>query len=125
MQHLTKEEKAERIKWLKSLLKPGEPIYTILRHCSRSGMYRVVSLYMIRKNEPYCLDFAAELLFGYDRKHQGCKVRGYGMNMGFKLVYDLGRILYPKGFKTKKGYIRNSPMKFDPDGGYAFHQRWL
>jgi hypothetical protein len=53
----------------------------------------------------------------YDRDRQGIKIGGCGMDMGFSLVYDLGRTLYPRGFKVN-GRGRK-------DGGYALKQEWL
>jgi len=46
------------------------------------------------------------------------------MDMGFSLVYSLGWRLFPKGFKTPKGYWRNEPMKYETDGGYALKHQW-
>ena len=45
--------------------------------------------------------------------------------MGFALVYNLGRTLWPQGFDTPEGYWRNEPLDHDPDGGYALRHRWL
>ena len=116
----------EKIQTLRKVLKPGDTVYTVLRYVSRSGMYRVISLLIVKKGEIKCIDYlAAELLEGWDRKHEGCKASGCGMDMGFHLVYNLGRVLFPRGFKTWPGYWRNEPLEFDKDGGYAFHQRWL
>ena len=47
------------------------------------------------------------------------------MDMGFALVYELSRELYPKGFKVA-GVGRNGDTSgHDKDGGYALKQRWL
>lgn len=55
------------------------------------------------------------------------KCHGCGMDMGFDLVYTLGRCLYPKGFKLPKGKRGRNGDKsgFDNDGGYALNQIWL
>lgn len=55
----------------------------------------------------------------WDNDLGGVRVGGCGMDMGFALVYDLGRTLYPKG--VKKGYS-GSP---ESDGGYALKHEWL
>jgi hypothetical protein len=46
----------------------------------------------------------------------GITVGGGGMDMGFHLVYNLGRVLWPFGFKRAGKRC---------DGGYALRQEWL
>ena len=78
----------------------------------------------------------------------GVVVGGVGMDMGFHLVYSLGRALYPEGVPctgsngwTKSGRPSKlnacqsndhlngdrtySKSKTHSDGGYAFRQVWL
>ena len=40
----TKQERQDAIERLRSMLAPGDSVYTILRHVSRSGMSRSISL---------------------------------------------------------------------------------
>lgn len=52
------------------------------------------------------------------------------MDMGFELVYRLGRRLYPEGFKPRdagrsRGRNGESADDVDLDGGYAFNHEWL
>lgn len=114
---------------LKKLLKPGTTVYTVLRHCSSSGMSRCIDLFIVQKNKPCCISYTAAKVMGrsLDRKHEGIKIGGAGMDMGFSLVYSLGRKLYPKGFKHRKGtHLRNGDTSGrDNDGGYALNQSWL
>lgn len=132
-------------------LKPGDVVYTKLDHVSRSGMTRGISLYIIKDNEPYDVSWLAAEKMG-DKLHKkgGIKVGGCGMDMGFYLVYNLGRTLFPDGFGeectntdcklrpvTKEHldqYIfddcefsgRNGDKSgWDNDGGYALTHRWL
>ncbi len=80
-------------------LKPGDTIFCSLRHVSRSGMYRCIDLFVMRDNEPLRISWtAAQLLEGYDKRHEGCKASGCGMDMGFHLVMNLGYSLFPDGF---------------------------
>lgn len=126
--------KDEALKRLHEVLKPGDTVYTVLRHVSASGMMRRISLFVIRPNEfdegkpePYVLDFLCEPvgLGKWDRDKGGIKIAGAGMDMGFDLVYRLGRILYPDGFKVE-GVGRNGDTSgHDNDGGYALQHRWL
>jgi hypothetical protein len=116
--------KQECIEDLRKDLKPGDTVYCILRHVSRYGMYRVISLYTqdLRKID----HLAADLLEGWDDRHSGCKASGCGMDMGFHLVYNLGRQLFPKGFKVAKDRGRNGDTSgWDNDGGYALKCKWL
>ena len=123
----TKAEQEEARERLLEFVKPGDTVYTILRHVSRSGMSRAISLVVEREGGGFVtLDrWASVLLEGYSERHGGCKASGCGMDMGFHLVYSLGRRLFPDGFDTWEGYWRNGPMDHDPDGGYALKQRWL
>jgi hypothetical protein len=62
------------------------------------------------------------------------------MDVGFELVYNLGRVLWPKGFACSgkscpSNDHSNEPRKYDRekfvgqvhtgDGGYALNHRWL
>lgn len=111
--------------YLRKLLKPGMLVYTILNHRSASGMSRSISLAIGgKKGEIIKLDFLIARANGehIDNKHGGLKVSGCGMDMGFHLVYNLGRTLWPKGTKKPHG-SRNGEVDFD--GGYALKHTWL
>jgi hypothetical protein len=125
-------ERDEAIAKLRDILKPGDTVWTILRHVSASGMSRSISTVIKGKDGPEDISWlvcrATDDTF--DRKHDGIKVGGCGMDMGFDLVYRLGRALFPKGFIPRdagKAYGRNgSPAdELDSDGGYALYHRWL
>lgn len=120
-------EHGEAVSKLRDMLKPGDTVYTISRHVSRSGMSRAISLIVDTDEGPFEIDWLAARAMD-DRihpKYGGIKIDGCGMDMGFALVYNLGRVLWPEGFDTPEGYWRNEPLAFDPDGGYALKQRWL
>lgn len=114
---------------LRKLLKPGMTVYTVLRHRSSSGMSRVIDLFVVQKGQPVRISYDAAKVMDrtYDGERNGIKIGGCGMDMGFALVYNLGRKLYPNGFKLRKGnHARNGDTSgFDKDGGYALNQRWL
>jgi hypothetical protein len=94
---MEKQEAKERL--LAIGIKPGDTIYTKLVHVSRSGMYRVIDMYVIKDNIPLRISWSAgTLLEGYDQKHEGAKASGCGMDMGFHLVYNLGYALFGDGF---------------------------
>lgn len=135
------QKKQEALDTLKSFnLTPGEVIYTKLCHVSRSGMYRVIDLYIIRDNVPLRISYSVgTLLEGYDRKHEGAKASGCGMDMGFHLVHNLGYTLFPDGFECTgrdshpnrcpsndhSNGDRNYAHHHHQEGGYAFIQKWL
>src|SRR3990167_5500047 len=69
-----------------------------------------------------------------DRNRWGVRVGGCGMDMGFHLVYNLSRVLFPDGFDCiGKDFPANDHSNGDrdykphthKDGGYALKQRWL
>ena len=95
-----KTEKQEAIERLLEWVKPGDTIYTVLRHCSRSGMSRVIDLKKINGEEVLKLGWNTAKAIGlpYDCEREGVKAGGCGMDMGFHLVYELGATLFPGGF---------------------------
>ena len=115
-------QRDEAVTRLRELLKPGQNVYTVLNHRSQSGMSRSISCVIAMKNgEILKLDYlvARTLDWKFDQKHGGLIVGGCGMDMGFHLVYTLGRILWPAGTQKGRG------GKPDKDGGYALNQQWI
>lgn len=122
------ESRAIQIAELRAKLKPGTTVYTVLRHVSSSGMTRHISVMIMEDGQPRQIDWSVSVILR-DRlaKREGIIVGGCGMDMGFHLVYSLGRALYPEGFKLPEGTRgRNGDTSgHDRDGGYAFNHRWL
>lgn len=131
----SKSVQLKNVEDLRAILKPGDTVFTILRHVSRSRMYRAIDLYVFRDNEPRRITWsAAQLLEGYDHRHDAAKASGCGMDMGFHLVYSLSSCLYRDGFECiGKGCPANDHVNGDRDylphnhrdGGYALNHRWL
>jgi hypothetical protein len=118
--------RAEAIERLRQLLRPGDTIYTSLEHVSASGMSRRISLYVIRENEPIDITGNVGRACDYRRNDRdgGLIVGGAGMDMGFAVVYALGRTLWPAGDgATVTG--RNGDKGPETDGGYLLKHRWL
>ena len=108
---------------LRALLTPGAKVYCILRSVSASGMSRAISLYVKSDGDMRNIDSLSADALGYKlAKQAGVMVSGYGMDMGFHLVYSLGSALWPAGTEAPHG-IRNG--KPDTDGGYALQHVWL
>ena len=83
-------------KELLEILKPGDTVYCVLRHVSRSGMQREISFFTEgMRNIDY---LAARLLDLRHGKRDGLVVSGCGMDMGFSMVYEIGSALFPAGF---------------------------
>lgn len=121
---LTKTDNNESLATLRKWLKPGDTIYTILRHVSSSGMSRRISFVIFKDGKPLQLDYHIEALgLGYRRSNkEGVSVSGCGMDMGFHVVYNLGRKLWPNGTPKPHGMRNGEP---DSDGGYALKHSWL
>lgn len=100
MKH-TKEEIQTAREYLLSVLKPGDTVYCVAKHESRSGMSRTIDLLVAGPvgNVSSIAWAAARLGVGtFDRDRGGLKIGGAGMDMGFALVYDLSTRLFPDGF---------------------------
>ena len=133
------QDRAEAIDRLRGMIKPGDKVYTILRHVSKSGMSRDISLLIdancgTGERALYNITYLAaraldDRLIESGGSH-AIRIGGCGMDMGFNLVYCLGRKLFPEGFKPSdagKKYGRNgtNPNEIDTDGGYALNQQWV
>ena len=149
MPRKTKAQQAERqeaIERLREFIKPGDTVYTVLRHVSRSGMMRHIDCYVMEDNEPRYISYNVALATDNPATDGGAvKIGGCGMDMGFALVYDLSATLFPDGFDCigkvvgDDGYTvtrcpsndhSNGDRDYSPEnhhasGGYALRQRWI
>src|SRR3990167_3597733 len=146
-QSLAQQEKQEAIDYLRTILEPGDTVYTILRHVSRSGMMRVIGAIQMTEDSPNDITPRAAKALGepLDRDRWGVKVGGCGMDMGFHLVYNLSYTLFPTGHgcicehcpsndhnNGDRDYRPHKPYGLKPqiehwhtDGGYALRHKWL
>ena len=96
--------------------KNNRKVYTVLRHVSQSGMSRRISCIAIvnrkENGKPtkslMDLDYWVSLVtqFDLDKRHNGLRVGGCGMDMGFHVVYSLSHALYGKrDEKENSGYV--------------------
>lgn len=118
----------QAIDTLRVFLKPGDTVYCVLKHVSRSGMMRHIQLLTGDGKGIRDITALASDATGIATTENGAlKVGGCGMDMGFHAVYCLGRAMYRDGFKLPKGaYGRNGDTSgFDRNGGYAFQHSWL
>lgn len=173
MTKLQDEERKEAQAELRKLLRPGATIYTVLRHVSASGMFRVIDLLIDVPDysETYPLKPEGEARYAgerdysakparklnghrirsigwiaakamgdkYDSDRSGIKASGCGQDMGYALVYSLGRSLWPKGISCPGRERCQSNDHVNPgpdrdrygkgvkhrDSGYAFKHEWI
>jgi hypothetical protein len=126
---ITAQDREEARGYLLEILKPGDTVYTICTHIASSGMMRVLDLVvpMVDENgKPWIRRIswlackAARL--SWSEKHEGIRMNGCGMDMGFHAVYCLGQALWPDGTPEPHGTRNGEP---DSCGGYALKQSWL
>ncbi len=89
------EQRVKSIAALRDILNPGDTVFTILRHASSSGMTQHVSVIVGE-----CRDITHYVAHALDMRRSGrtggIVVSGYGSDVGFDLVYDLKRVLWPE-----------------------------
>jgi hypothetical protein len=129
---LTKQQlnlRKESIETLNRLLDGNKNIYTEVVKVSPSGMSRHIKVFIAKDNRIINITYYVANIIGYkiNRNTGGMLVGGCGMDMGFHVVYSLGREMHPNGFKLADGqYGRNGDKSgYDTDGGYYFNQQWI
>lgn len=89
------EQRVKSIAALREILNSGDTVFTILRHASSSGMTWHVSVIVGE-----CRDITHYVAHALDMRRSGktggIVVSGYGSDVGFDLVYDLKRVLWPE-----------------------------
>jgi hypothetical protein len=125
---MTKAEKqyqSEGIASLHKRIKPGDKVYTSVKHVAKSGMSRSIACFIV-DSENDIVDItgyvAAAINCKLDYKNGGLKIAGCGMNMCFAVVYELGCVMWPNGTDKPHGTRNGEP---DNHGGYALKYRDL
>jgi hypothetical protein len=122
-------ERNENIDRLNKLLDGNKTIYTTVKQVSSSGMSRHICVYIAKDNQIINITYYVAKILDYriNRNTGGLVVGGCGMDMGFAVVYSLGRAMRPDGFKLEAGHHGRNGDKsgFDKDGGYYFNQQWM
>lgn len=93
-------ERTEAIGKLREMFPPGTYASTLVRHVSRSGMMRSISVIRNGEHGPEDISWLVARATGQrvHRDYGGVVVGGCGMDMGYHLAYSLSRTLYPEGF---------------------------
>jgi hypothetical protein len=131
----TKSEQEEALSRLKETIREGDTIYSFLRHRYAPGTAGVIRLFLILPDNDNTRQVhvhqiskpvAKALGCAYEEDRDGITVEDWGKDMGFHLVYSLGRLLFPDGGSADKS-ARNSELKgmHETDGGYLLHHKWL
>ena len=96
----TGKERDESIAQLREWIKPGDTVYTVLRSVSKSGMSRTLDVYLIEDSDPMRITWSVSKAAGftYSDRAEAIRADGCGMDMGFHVVYNLSRVLFPDGF---------------------------
>ena len=150
----TKDDTRKAIDYLRDKLTPGRTVYTKITHVSRSGMSRSIECYLAQGRDnltDITWEVARATNARLDPRHGGIVMGGCGMDMGYALVYNLGRTLYPNGVPCtrSRGYdpdtyatlhdsprcksndhVNDATVPYSRDvihrnGGYALNQVWM
>jgi hypothetical protein len=133
----TKAERSEALETLRQLLKSGDTVFCVCEHVARSGMSRRIKFYSADPENTGRMNWLSGLIakaLDMRRVDYAIHVSGCGMDMGFSVVYDLSRALWPDGFECvgdrccsndhSNGDRDYAPHKHQ-DGGYALRSSWL
>lgn len=134
-------DKQTALRILRKAFKLGDTVYFVVTHVARSGMSRSIEFYRPCYSEDTAWlpdgtykrvrrlaikrvtwEFACVLGYRIDQRNGGIVVGGCGMDMGFHCVYNVGRMLWPKGTRKPHGRRNGEP---DSDGGYALKSRQM
>lgn len=98
---LKAQEQEDALFTLRELLPVDAVVYTVLKHCSSSGMQRVIQPLAVVDGKILDLTFLAARagLHRRDDKRGGLVLRGCGMDMGFSLVYDIAHAVHGDGYR--------------------------
>ena len=121
-------EQTEALEELRKILKPGDTVRTILRHVSSSGMSRSISAVIVNKDGSISqIDWLIQRagIAKFDRNHDGLKMGGAGMDMGFALVYNLSRAMFPNGFKCSGNDGSKDRHKRCPSNDHSNYRSWI
>jgi len=101
------DERAHAVNRLREIFPAGSTVHTVLRHVSQSGMTRAISVIGTDVDGPRDVSWLVVRATSHnlDPRHEGIKVSGAGMDMGFHVVYGLSLTLH--------------------NDGYALSHRWL
>lgn len=116
-------DRTVQLEQLRKWFPKGSTVYTILRHVSRSGMQRQISVVCLTQsdNDPsrpkedrngivdLHPNWSVSQVLGYRLNkggaHDAIVVNGCGMDMGFEIAYNLSHALYGDGYALKHRWL--------------------
>ena len=118
---------------LLKLCTPGTEVQCTLRHVSRSGMMRHISVSVVKRGRhvPITVYVARVLNMSTNdgRAFWALKVAGCGMDMGASIVYHLSHILHGQdrgdGAKPESAGRPFKPRRGHYRSGYSLTHRWI
>ena len=127
-----KRDAIEAIAVLRQLITPGDTLYCVTTHVSRSGMLRSIKvMHAVGPQVPgearpevrnISWRVAKALGWRFDSDRDSVKVDGCGMDLHFHTVYCLGRALFPDGgdlsLSPREHQERRAGQTREVDGGY-------
>lgn len=93
---------------LRIIFPRNSTVTTIVRHVSKSGMSRAISVLATDVNgtiEDVSWIVARAGIFKSDTRHAGLKVSGTGMDMTFHVTYSIASVLYGDGYALKNNNV--------------------
>jgi hypothetical protein len=104
----TKQETASAIEQLRELFPAGSTAHTIIRHVSRSGMQRAISVLASTEDggvQDVSWMVARAVGWRLHTHHDGVKVDGCGMDMGFHLIYTMSQVVHGDGYAVSQRWV--------------------
>lgn len=105
-------DREEALTRLRQWLKPGDTVHTLLRAVSGSRMSRTVDALRLVPSEDGNVRIinlgpsAAQALgLKYDNERDGVRMSGVGEDKGFRLVYELGELLFGDGYALTQKWL--------------------
>lgn len=100
-------DKHTALETLRETFPAGSTVSTVLRHTSRSGMSRSISVLHAESAEISDISWmvARAGIGRFDQRQGGVIVKGAGMDMGFDLVYRLSLALHGDGYALSQRWV--------------------
>lgn len=112
MTKVKQQERQDAIDKLRQWYRPGDTVFTILEHVSRSGMSRQIRVVIPYVTENGQIDhlhpnhlIAKALGWRQAKRGDGIIVSGAGMDMGYHLAYTLSHVLFSDGSALRHRWI--------------------
>lgn len=126
-----KKEQAEIIEKLRGMLAPGTTVSTQLAHVSRSGMRRLIKVFVVAEGEITNISHLVATALDWRMKDGAIVADGAGMDMGYHLVHCLSYALHgmnsvgPDAIEASSLGRPFKPTREQFRAGYSLEHRWI